>query len=73
LLNTVREAGGKSLQKARIFDIYRGKGVDFGRKSVALGLIFCDFSTTLTDTEVNEVMSNIVDRLSETYQATLRD
>jgi phenylalanyl-tRNA synthetase beta chain len=73
LLNTVREAGGKSLQKARIFDIYRGKGVDFGRKSVALGLIFCDFSTTLKDTEVNEVMSNIVDRLSETYQATLRD
>ena len=73
LLKVVSHAGGKSLQKARIFDIYRGKGVDFGRKSVALGLIFCDFSTTLTDTEVNASMSQIIEQLSTTYNATLRD
>lgn len=73
LLKKVHELAGECLQKARIFDIYRGKGVDFGRKSVALGLIFSDFSTTLTDTEVNEVMSKIVEGLSETYNATLRD
>ena len=73
LLQAVEAVAGKSLQKARIFDIYRGKGVDLGRKSVALGLIFCDFSTTLTDTEINEVFSKIVKHLSETFKATLRD
>lgn len=73
LLSAVESVAGKSLQKARIFDIYRGKGVDLGRKSVALGLIFCDFSTTLTDTEINEVFSKIVKHLSETFNATLRD
>lgn len=73
LLEVVYAAGGASLQKARIFDIYRGETVDFGRKSVALGLIFCDDSATLTDTEVNEVMARIMEQLSNTYKATLRE
>ncbi len=73
IISAVEAAAGKSLQKARIFDIYRGKGVDLGRKSVALGLIFCDFSTTLTDTEINEVFSKVVKHLSDTLNATLRD
>ncbi len=73
LLTTVREAGGKRLTNARIFDIYRGKGVDFGRKSVALGLTFSDFSDTLKDTEVTEMIDGIIHKLSERYDATLRD
>ncbi len=73
LLNTVKEAGGKGLAEARIFDIYRGKGVDFGRKSVALGLTFSDFSTTLKDTEVNEMVEQIINRLSESFSAILRE
>jgi len=73
LVNTVYDSGVKSLIKARIFDIYRGKGVDFGRKSVALGLTFGDVSGTLKDTEVNIMVEKIIDRLSERYSATLRD
>ncbi|MCP3673430.1 MAG: phenylalanine--tRNA ligase subunit beta [Gammaproteobacteria bacterium] len=73
LINTVKEVGGKCLAEVRIFDIYRGKGVDFGRKSIALGLTFSDFSTTLKDTEVNEMIVAIINRLSERYSATLRD
>ncbi len=73
LLSTVYESGVKSLTKARIFDIYRGKGVDFGRKSVALGLTFGDVSGTLTDTEINQMVDQIINKLSEVYAATLRD
>lgn len=73
LLSEVREAGGERLVKARIFDIYRGKGVDFGRKSVALGLTFGDFSHTLKDTEVTEMIDRIINKLSERFSATLRD
>jgi len=73
LINTVYESGVNSLTKARIFDIYRGKGVDFGRKSVALGLTFGDVSGTLTDTEVNQMVDQIINKLSEVYSATLRD
>src|SRR6185312_2954854 len=49
LLGAAREAAGSLLQEARIFDIYRGPGIDSGRKSVALGLILQDSSRTLTD------------------------
>jgi phenylalanyl-tRNA synthetase beta chain len=73
LIATVKEAGGKRLTQARIFDIYRGKGVDFGRKSIALGLTFSDFSDTLKDTEVTDLIDKIINRLSERYDATLRD
>ncbi len=38
----------------RIFDVYHGKGVDSGRKSVALGLILQESSRTLTDQEVED-------------------
>jgi len=73
LLREVRKSGGKQLINARIFDIYRGKGVDFGRKSIALGLTFSDFSHTLTDTEVSDRMDKIIHQLSERFSATLRD
>ena len=73
LLSEVRVGGGKQLVKARIFDIYRGKGVDFGRKSVALGLTFGDFSHTLKDTDVTAVIDKIIKQLSERFSATLRD
>ncbi len=73
LISTVYESGVKCLSKARIFDIYRGKGVDFGRKSIALGLTFCDVSGTLKDTDINKMVEQIIDRLSDRYSATLRD
>ncbi len=73
LIKTIYESGLKCLTKARIFDIYRGKGVDFGRKSVALGLTFGDVSGTLTDTEVNHMVDLIINKLSDDYSATLRE
>ena len=41
------------LRDLRVFDVYRGPGVETGRKSVALGLIFQDISRTLTDDDVD--------------------
>ncbi|PCJ49175.1 MAG: phenylalanine--tRNA ligase subunit beta [Gammaproteobacteria bacterium] len=73
LIAAVKEAAGKRLVNARIFDIYRGKGVDFGRKSVALSLTFSDFSDTLKDTEVTNMIDKIINQLSQRYDATLRD
>src|SRR5690606_15114932 len=42
LTKLVRESAGTLLQQVIVFDVYRGKGVDSGRKSVALGLILQD-------------------------------
>lgn len=73
LLSSVRAAAGPRLVDLRIFDIYRGQGIDSGRKSIALGLILQDYSRTLTDTEADEIMSRITGQLRRELGATIRD
>lgn len=68
-----REAAGGLLQGLHLFDIYRGKGVDSGKKSVALGLTLQDFSRTLTDVEVDALMEGVLKQLQIKLQATLRE
>jgi phenylalanyl-tRNA synthetase beta chain len=57
----------------RIFDVYRGPGVEAGRKSVALGLIFQDISRTLTDEDVERLIASIVADLRESLNARIRE
>jgi len=57
----------------RIFDVYRGQGVEAGRKSVALGLIFQDISRTLTDEDVEQLMASIVADLRVSLNARIRE
>ncbi len=68
----VRQHGGELLREVRLFDVYRGKGVPEGRKSLALGLILQDFSRNLTDNVVEETVSGIIAGLAEQFDATLR-
>ncbi|MGI9246606.1 MAG: phenylalanine--tRNA ligase subunit beta, partial [Steroidobacteraceae bacterium] len=49
LLDCVRAAAGAVLRETSVFDIYRGAGIETGRKSVAIGLNLQDVSRTLTD------------------------
>jgi phenylalanyl-tRNA synthetase beta chain len=61
------------LRELRVFDVYRGPGIDFGRKSVALGLILQDSSRTLTDDDADAVVAAVVARLQQELSATIRD
>ena len=71
---TVIEATASDLVKEiQLFDIYQGKGVGEGIKSVAFGLILQEFSRTLTDTEVDAEVENIVSTLNQQFAATLRE
>ncbi|MDO9138809.1 MAG: hypothetical protein Q7U38_00580, partial [Methylobacter sp.] len=56
-----------------IFDIYRGKGVEEGSKSVALSLIIQSFSQTLTDSEIDAIFSRLLATLTTKLNAKLRD
>jgi phenylalanyl-tRNA synthetase beta chain len=68
----IRHRGGQLLREVRLFDVYRGKGVPEGQKSLALGLILQDFSRNLTDHVVEETVSGIIAGLTEQFDATLR-
>ena len=62
----------KSVREVRLLDIYAGKGITVGLRSVALGLILQDFSSTLGDNEIETAMSQVLDGLSKDLDATLR-
>jgi phenylalanyl-tRNA synthetase beta chain len=61
------------LRDLRFFDVYRGPGVEAGRKSVALGLIFQDISRTLTDEDVERLIAAIVADLRVSLNARIRE
>jgi phenylalanyl-tRNA synthetase beta chain len=61
------------LRGLRIFDVYRGPGLEPGRKSIALGLIFQDISRTLTDEDVDRLMASVVTDLGESLNARIRE
>jgi len=55
-----------------VFDVYEGENVDSGQKSLALGLIFQDFSRTLEEEEISKHIDKIVATLENEIGAVLR-
>jgi phenylalanyl-tRNA synthetase beta chain len=72
VLAGARTAAGSSLANARIFDVYEGDGVAENEKSLAIGLTFRDQSRTLTEQEINESLSQVIESLGEKLGAKLR-
>lgn len=68
----IREQGGDSLTNVTLFDVYRGQGIENGRKSLALGLTWQDPSRTLNDEEITSSVDRIVTKLAEGLGAQLR-
>jgi len=73
LVSAAREAAGEVLSEVRVFDVYQGKGVDSGRKSIALGLILQGSSRTLTDDDSDRVVQQVRELLETRLGATVRD
>ena len=68
----VRKAVGGQLKELRLFDRYSGKGVEQGRKSLAMGLILQDASRTLTDDDADRNIREAVGALEMACKAKLR-
>ena len=73
LVSAVASAAPDLISTVRIFDIYKGPGIEAGLKSVALGLILQETSRTLTDDDADAVMTAAVRKLEEKFAAELRD
>lgn len=65
-------AGGKLLEGARLFDVYRGSGVPEGRKSLAFALTYRTPDRTLTDEEVAAVHEKLVRKVTGAVGGELR-
>jgi phenylalanyl-tRNA synthetase beta chain len=68
----IAQTGGQLLRAVLLFDVYRGKQVGAGRKSLAYRLTYQADDRTLTDREVSKVRDRIVRRLERELGAVLR-
>jgi len=73
LINCIKKSGETVLQDVIIFDVYRGKGIEEGKKSIALSLVIQDDMQTLTDSEVDAIVSRLLLLLANEKNARLRD
>jgi phenylalanyl-tRNA synthetase beta chain len=68
----IRAHGGELLKDVKVFDIYTGKQVAEGCKSMAFNLTYQAADRTLTDAEVDASMKTVIAKVAEEYKAELR-
>jgi phenylalanyl-tRNA synthetase beta chain len=68
----LRRVGPAILRDVTVFDLYRGEGVQKGKKSLAFSVLLQDTQKTLTDAEAEKAMSELRQILQEKFNAKLR-
>ncbi|MEJ2699101.1 MAG: phenylalanine--tRNA ligase subunit beta, partial [Desulfuromonadales bacterium] len=72
ILETLDQARGKDVEDIVLFDLYRGKGVPEGKKSLAIRVRYRSPERTLTDDEINRIHGRFVDALRKQVGAEIR-
>ncbi len=73
IITECKKVGANQVVGVNLFDVYRGKGVAEGYKSLAISLILQDTSRTLEEDEIAATVAKCVAALKERFQASLRD
>jgi len=71
--NEIKNNGTVLLKEIKLFDIYRGKQVESGKKSMAYSLSFREENRTLKDSEIEIIVKRILEGLSKKFNAKLRE
>jgi phenylalanyl-tRNA synthetase beta chain len=73
VLGAVKQAKPQNLDSVQLFDVFRGKNVPPGQKSMAYAFTYRNPERTLTDAEVNAAHEKVLAALKQQLQATLRE
>ncbi|PAJ73300.1 phenylalanine--tRNA ligase subunit beta [Pseudoalteromonas sp. NBT06-2] len=73
ILTMIENVGGNQLVELNLFDVYKGKGIDPGYKSLTIALTLQNVERTLEEKDINLVVDQVVASLAEKFNASLRD
>ncbi len=73
VLGAVKQVKPAHLESVELFDVFRGKNIPPGQKSLAYAFTYRNPERTLTDAEVNSAHEKLVEQFKRTLQATLRE
>lgn len=72
IVNAAKKAAGNKLENIEVFDVYSGKGIEEGKRSLAFSLNFTSYDKTLTDEEINPILEKIIQTCEKDFKAELR-
>ena len=72
ILEDLRTKKPRQVTEIALFDLYQGKGVDSGQKSLAFRVLLQDTQKTMTDAEAEAAIAQLVQILHQKYHAKLR-
>ncbi len=72
VIDAIKESAGANLESVKLFDIYKGDQIAFGKKSLAFNLLFSALDKTLSVEEIDEAVQKVLKNLRETLNAELR-
>jgi phenylalanyl-tRNA synthetase beta chain len=73
VLQTVKQAKPPNLESIELFDIFRGKNIPAGQKSIAYAFIYRNSERTLTDAEVNAAHEKLIEQFKKSLGAVIRE
>jgi phenylalanyl-tRNA synthetase beta chain len=73
VVTLIEKANPKDLECFGLFDVYQGKGIEKGKKSLAYTFVYRSAKQTLTDKKVNKAHQKLIDFLCKQLNASLRD
>ena len=73
VLNAMRQASRTHVEHVELFDVYRGPGIESGKKSLAILVLMQDTARTLTDAEIDATIADLVRVLTERFNASIRN
>jgi len=72
LIHAIQSLNQEHLIEVNLFDVYEGKGIEKGKKSIALNLTYQSIETTLNDEQLNKQVEDIITHLEYKFSAKLR-
>ena len=66
------QSANRHLEKIQLFDVYAGKHIPLGKKSVAYTLTYRDKHNTLTEDEVNKEFEQAIEALKTSFEVEIR-
>ncbi len=73
VLDAINQANIPLVQNVALFDLYQGKGIAENKKSLALSVLIHDTQKTLTDSDADVTMANLLQLLQNKFDAALRN
>ena len=73
LITVVRKAATELAEAVTIFDLYQGKQIPEGKKSVGIAITYRSSQRSLSGDEIDKLQSAVTNRLKETFEAEVRE